>query len=264
VNLEKICQQTAELARTVGGFIRTEGASFDRDKVEYKGVNNMVSYVDKEAEKKLVQQLSRIVPEAGFITEEGTNTNRSETLNWIIDPLDGTTNFIHGAPPFAVSVGLVEHGKVIVGVVYEVNADECFYAWKGGGAYCNGKRIQVSKAQTLADSLLVTGFPYLTEGKMETYIEILKSMLKNTHGIRRLGSAATDLAYVAMGRFEAFYEYNLSPWDVAGGILLVQEAGGQVSDFNGGDTQLFGGKIIASNGRIHQSLLDAINRYWQA
>lgn len=262
MNLEAICKQVTDLTRQVGTFIRQEAAAFDMSKLEYKGTNNLVSYVDKEAEKAIIKGLSGILPGAGFIGEEGTSEYRSETTNWIIDPLDGTTNFIHKLPPFAISIGLLHQGELLVGVVHELNLDECFYAWKGGGAYCNGKRIQVSQATQVADSLIATGFPYQDFGKMEIYISILKEFMHRSHGVRRLGSAATDLAYVACGRFESFYEYNLNAWDVAGGALLVQEAGGTVSDFAGGNEYLFGGRLVAS-GHIQQEVLDIINLHWK-
>jgi myo-inositol-1(or 4)-monophosphatase len=262
VNLEAICKQVTALTKQVGTFILNEAAAFDMSKLEYKGTNNLVSYVDKEAEKAIIKGLSGILPEAGFIGEEGTSEFRSETTNWIIDPLDGTTNFIHKLPPFAISIGLLHKGELLVGVVHELNLDECFYAWKGGGAFCNGKPIQVSTATKLADSLIATGFPYDTSGKMETYISILKEFMYRSHGVRRLGSAATDLAYVACGRFESFYEFNLNAWDVAAGILLVQEAGGTVTDFAGGEDYIFSGKVIAS-GHISQEMLDIIGLHWK-
>jgi myo-inositol-1(or 4)-monophosphatase len=262
VNLEAICKQVTALTKQVGTFILNEAAAFDLSKLEYKGTNNLVSYVDKEAEKAIIKGLSGILPEAGFIGEEGTSEFRSETTNWIIDPLDGTTNFIHKLPPFAISIGLLHKGELLVGVVHELNLDECFYAWKGGGAFCNGKPINVSPATKLADSLIATGFPYDTSGKMETYISILKEFMHRSHGVRRLGSAATDLAYVAAGRFESFYEFNLNAWDVAAGILLVQEAGGKVTDFAGGDDYIFGGRLIAS-GYISQEMLDVIQLHWK-
>lgn len=262
MNLEAICQQVVELTHQVGAFISQEAASFDVSKLEYKGTNNLVSYVDKEAEKAIIQGLTGILPDAGFIGEEGTSDYRSETTNWIIDPLDGTTNFVHGLPPYAISIALLHEGQLLVGVVYELNLKECFYAWKGGGAYCNGKPIKVSQASSVNDSLIATGFPYNAHGKMDIYLAVLKEFMQQSHGVRRLGSAATDLAYVAAGRFEAFYEYNLNAWDVAAGILLVQEAGGKVTDFDGKDNYIFGGRLIAS-GHIGDDMLKIINKHWK-
>lgn len=264
MNLEAICKQVTNLTHEVGAFIMKEAAAFDLSKIEYKGINNMVSYVDKEAEKAIIKGLSKILPGAGFIGEEGTSDFQSETTNWIIDPLDGTTNFIHGLPPFAISIALLHEGHILIGVVHELNLKECFYSWKGGGAYCNGKPVNVSPVKSVSNSLLATGFPYQDFGKMDIYLAILKELMQKSHGLRRLGSAATDLAYVACGRFEAFYEYNLNPWDVAGGILLVEEAGGKVTDFTGGNNYIFGGQLIASaSGNIGEEMLEIIGKHWR-
>ncbi|MEY3643498.1 MAG: hypothetical protein RLZZ207_192, partial [Bacteroidota bacterium] len=227
-----------------------------------KGFNDLVSYVDKEAEKQLVAQLQVIFPEAGFITEEGTNTTRGEVYNWVIDPLDGTTNFIHGLPVFAVSIGFMEQDEVVLGVVYEVNRKESFYAYKGGGAFCNGVALQVSKAPSLAASLISTGFPYYQFDLIDRYLDIMKSLMQKTHGLRRLGSAAVDLCYVAAGRSEGYFEYNLNSYDVAAGIILVQEAGGKVTDFEGGSDYIFGRHVVATNHSIHEELMGVIAAHW--
>lgn len=262
MNLEKITQVVTEIVREASTFIQTEARSFKADKIEYKDFNNLVSYVDKEAERLLVEKLRILLPEAGFITEEGTAEPGDPTaLNWIIDPLDGTTNFIHGLPIYCVSVGLAQGKTPIVGVIHEPNLDEMFYAWQGGGSWCNGVKLQVSGVEKLSQSLLATGFPYYRFEKHRLYMEILEILMQKTHGIRRLGAAAVDLAYVAAGRFEGFYEYNLHSWDMAAGVLLVQEAGGKVTDFKGGDDYLFGGDIIACAGP-HQELLDVIKSYF--
>jgi myo-inositol-1(or 4)-monophosphatase len=232
------------------------------DSVEHKGFNDLVSYVDKEAEKQLVAKLHAIFPEAGFITEEGTNTTRGEVYNWVIDPLDGTTNFVHGLPVFAVSIGLMEKEEVVLGVVYEVNRKECFHAYKGGGAFCNETPLQVSKAPNLAASLIATGFPYYQFDLIDRYLNSMKSLMQKTHGLRRLGSAAVDLCYVAAGRTEGYFEYNLNSYDVAAGVILVQEAGGQVTDFAGGTDFIFGRKIVATNGFIQQELLEVLAEHW--
>jgi myo-inositol-1(or 4)-monophosphatase len=202
-----------------------------------------------------------LAPEAGFIAEEGTG-ERKEGLNWIIDPLDGTTNFVHGLPCYCISIGLANGSDMLVGVVLEVTRNECFSAWKGGGAWLNGKAILVSQRRRLQESLLATGFPYDDFDKEAAYMELLRALMHNSRGIRRLGSAAADLAYVACGRFEAFYEYGLNPWDVAGGALLVREAGGTVTDFGNGDDWLFGEELLASNGHIHGELIGPIGKFF--
>jgi myo-inositol-1(or 4)-monophosphatase len=259
MNLELLTQQTIEIVRKASAFIQQEAALFSRDKIEYKDLNNLVSYVDKEAEKLLVASLSALLPEASFITEEGTTGQEPDpaALNWIIDPLDGTTNFIHGIPVYCVSVGLARGKELLVGVIHQPNLDEMFYGWQGGGAWCNGKQIFVSKTPLLQESLIATGFPYYKFEKQKRYMYILELLMKKTHGIRRMGAAAVDLAYVAAGRFDGFYEYNLNSWDMAAGVLLIKEAGGTVTDFNGGDNYLFGGDIIAAAG-AHKELVEVI------
>lgn len=262
MDLSALCENVAGLAQKTGDFIRQEGKSFDLSRIEYKGVNDLVSYVDKQAEIQIVAGLKELLPEAGFITEEGTESPTEADYTWIIDPLDGTTNFLHGLPCFSVSIGLHHQGEVVLGVVYEINLDECFYAWKGGGAYLNGKRMQVTPAQKLGDSLLATGFPYSSMDLTELYLKILGSYMAKTHGVRRLGSAAADMAYVAAGRFEGFFEFNLNSYDVAAGVILIQEAGGKVTDFRGGGDPVFGRQVVASNGHVHDEMLEVIAEFW--
>ncbi len=261
--LSTLLEQTREVAKKVGAFIRKERQHFDIGKIEHKGFNDLVSYVDKEAEKQIVKSLSKILPEAGFITEEGTNSETAEVYNWVIDPLDGTTNFIHGIPVFAVSIALMEKDELILGVVYEVNRHECFYAMKGGGAFCNDTRIKVSAAPELSASLIATGFPYYNFELIDRYLNSMKSLMQKTHGLRRMGSAAVDLCYVASGRVEGYFEYNLNSYDVAAGALIVQEAGGTVTDFSGGADFVFGRKIVASNGSIHGEFLAVLDEFWK-
>ena len=257
----QLCQQVCDIAKEAGNFIRTEAGAFSTKSVEVKGLHNFVTYVDKGAEKMIVDRLQEILPEAGFIAEEGTSTIRGERFNWVIDPLDGTTNFIHGLPPHAVSIGLIENNSPVVGVVYEVSLDECFYAWKDSPAYLNGKEIRVSDRTKVKDALIATGFPYCDFQLMRPYINCLEYFLQNSHGVRRLGSAAVDLAYVACGRFEAFYEYGLHPWDVAGGAMILQQAGGCLSDFSGGNNYIFGKELVATNSFIFDEFLKIVQTY---
>ncbi|WP_242926243.1 inositol monophosphatase family protein [Pontibacter vulgaris] len=263
MNLRQLCQNVNVITRRVGAFIKHEADNFDRSKVEMKGFNNLVSYVDKEAEQQLVNGLRELLPEAGFITEEETDNTQQERFNWIIDPLDGTTNFTHGLPIFSVSIALMENDEIVLGVVYEPNRDECFYAYKGGGAFCNDMPIKVSEAPALKDALVATGFPYYEFGQTSHYLQVLGSFMAKSHGVRRLGSAALDLAYVACGRFEGFFEFNLNAWDVAAGALIVQEAGGTVSKFTAGGDYIFGREIVASNGNIHPEMLETIAEHWK-
>jgi myo-inositol-1(or 4)-monophosphatase len=262
-DLEIVCKGVIDAARQAGAFIRQEAASFNADRVEYKGLNDMVSYVDKSAEKIIVDALEKILPEAGFITEEKTKTTTADRYNWIIDPLDGTTNFIHGIPAYSVSIALQEFDELVLGVVYEINLDECFYAWKGSPAYLNGKPIHVSDRPTLADSLLATGFPYYDFEKQEPYLNLFKALMPVTHGLRRLGSAAVDLAYTACGRFDGYFEYNLNDYDMAAGIIIVKQAGGDVFTFKGGTDCLKDREVIATNGNISAELMEAIKQHFK-
>jgi len=261
MNLKKITEQVVALSLASGAFIKKEAETFDYDDVELKGKNDLVSYVDKEAEKMMVKKLKEILPEAGFITEEGTEIESETEYKWIIDPLDGTTNFIHGLPIYSTSIALTKDKEIISGVVYDIERDDCFHAYKNGGAFCNDKSISVSKLPTLGDSLLATGFPYYDFDRMADYQSILNELMQNAHGLRRLGSAAIDLVYVGLGRYEGYFEYNLNPWDIAAGALIVEEAGGRVTDFSGGDNYLFGREILAAN-TIHAEMLAIIEKHW--
>jgi myo-inositol-1(or 4)-monophosphatase len=261
INLRNICKEIEIAAQETGIFILKESESFDSGRIETKGLNDFVSYVDKESEKMLVEKLSIVLPEAGFVAEEGTSTKRGVKYNWIIDPLDGTTNFLHGMHPYAISIGLMDNDEIIAGIVYEVSGNETFIAWKEGGAWLNGRRIHVSEATKVADSLVATGFPYTDFSHLDKYLECMAYFCKHAQGVRRLGSAAIDLAYVACGRFEAFYEYGLHPWDVAAGILLVREAGGRVSDFSGVEKNIAYVEIIATNGLIFSEFQENVSKF---
>ncbi len=262
MNLETITQQVVDISREVGDFIRQERKNFDHDRVEQKkGFNDLVSYVDKEAEEKFVKALKKVVPEAGFIAEEGT-AEAAEEYNWVIDPVDGTTNYLHSLPIYSTSVALIKGEELLSGVVYEIGADECFYAHQESDAFLNGDSIKVSQAKSLKESLLATGFPYRGEQKMDNFMEMFKTFMANTHGVRRLGSAAADLVYVACGRLEGFYEFNLNPWDLAAGALIVKQAGGKVTNFSGKNEYLFSGEIFASNSLIHKETLEVLKQFW--
>ena len=257
--LDELTFRVIELAKQTGDFIMSEKGKIAAADVESKGVHNYVTYVDKTAEKMLVDGLSRILPPAGFIAEEGTSDKKGEVFNWIIDPLDGTTNFIHGLPPFCISIALQKEGKTVSGVIYEPNLEEVFYAWEDSPAFLNYQPVNVSAKSELDDALLATGFPYYDYSKLEKYMEVFKWCMLNTRGVRRLGSAAIDLAYVACGRMDGFFEYGLSPWDVAAGAFIVERAGGAVSDFSGGDNYVFGKEILAFNKNLHPEFLKTFN-----
>lgn len=256
LSYKELTLATCEIARKAGQFMAEERKTFNDSKIESKGLHDLVSYVDKASEKQIIEQLSVLLPESGFIAEEGTADKKGERFNWVIDPLDGTTNYIQGVPVYCVSIGLLDGDQLVAGVVYEVGRNECFYAWKDGGAYLNGEPVHVSARGDIHDALLATGFPYSDFSRMDEYIGFLKWTMTHARGVRRLGSAAADMAYVACGRFDAFWEYDLKPWDVAAGAVIVKEAGGTVTDYSGGDNYLFGKEIIASNGLLDQLLMD--------
>lgn len=260
MQLKEICFDAMEVVKKAAAYVRERHENRKELVIEEKGRQNFVTEVDRKAEQILVSGLSELLPEAGFIAEEGTSTKKGETFNWVVDPIDGTTNFIHGVFPFAISVGLATEEEVVVGIIYEFGLDEYFYAWKGGGAWLNGKPIQVSKVATLGQSLIATGFPYTNFTYLEEFMQSMDYFMKNSHGLRRLGSAATDIAYVACGRYDGFYEYGLHPWDIAAGILLVQEAGGKVSDFGDHAYPLFTETFLSSNHEIFHEFRDSVQK----
>ena len=259
----QIIESASAIAKLVGSFILNERKDFSTEKVEIKGRNDMVSYVDKTSEQMLIEGLSKLIPECAFLAEESTVAYKMDAeYTWIIDPLDGTTNFIHGLPVFSTSIGLLHHDQLVGGIVYEINRDELFSATLGQGAFLNGRPIHVTNTPTVLDSLICTGFPVQDFSHLDEYLAIIRDLVQHSHGLRRVGSAATDLAYVACGRYDAFFEYNLNPWDVAAGILLVKEAGGTVTDFSGESNALFGRQILAG-GQNHQELLTVIKKHWR-
>ncbi|MCX2475030.1 inositol monophosphatase family protein [Pedobacter sp. MC2016-05] len=262
MNYELLCNKVISIVRLTGNFIRKESMQFDATKIEYKGLNDMVSYVDKTAELKLVQNLEKLIPDAGFLTEEKTISREGKSHTWIIDPLDGTTNFIHGIPAYGISVALYEDGLPVIGVVYELNRAEMFYSYKGAKAFLNKKEIQVSVNPDLKSSLLATGFPYYQFDKQAQYLKLLAEMMQKSHGVRRIGAAAIDLVYTACGRFDAFFEYNLQQWDFAAGCFIVQQAGGEVYDFSGGDEYFTKREILATNRKLTKEILEAIKMHF--
>ncbi|MCL4815675.1 MAG: inositol monophosphatase [Flavobacteriales bacterium] len=260
MNYEEMCKKVVEIAQRAGNFISSQRVI--ASDIEEKSKNSLVTFVDKQTEKIIVDALSNLLPEAGFITEEGTSDKKGKKFSWIIDPLDGTTNFIHGVPCYAVSIALTENEDIVLGVVYEINLKECFYAWKNSKAYLNGKEIAVSNTSQLKNALIATGFPYYNFSKLNEYLDLFRNLLQETRGIRRPGAASVDLAYVACGRFGGFYEITLHPWDVAAGAFIIQQAGGFVSDFSGNNNWLYGEEIVVGNKTIHQELLDKIKNHF--
>lgn len=262
MNYQLLCEQVIAIAKNAGSFIKRESLKFSTSNIEYKGLNDLVSYVDKAAEAMIISDLKLLVEGAGFIAEEGTETLLGDELNWIIDPLDGTTNFIHGIPTYAVSIALKHNNDLVIGVIYEINRDECFYAWKDSLAFLNGEVIHVSEATELSKSLIATGFPYYDFKRQNAYINLFNDVMQKCHGLRRIGAASVDLAYTACGRFDAYFEYNLKPWDIAAGLLIVKQAGGEYFDFNGGCDVLNKCDVIATNGKVSKELNQIIHAHF--
>jgi len=270
-NLEKITRLVCAIAREAGSYIRKERAAFSLDKVERKHAHDYVSYVDKGSEKLIVSRLREVLPEAGFITEEGTTKDDASAVNhqssdvfWVVDPLDGTTNFIHGFAPYAVSIALCKGREIMIGVVYEIVGDECFYAWKGGGAYLevrgersevrNEKRLEVSKS-TINDALLCLQLPYNSDAYKPVITRLIQHYYGQVGSIRMIGSAAIALCYVAAGRLDAYAERYIGQWDYMAGALIVMEAKGSVTNYAGDAYFMEGDSVVASNGVVHQDLL---------
>ena len=261
MNLEAITLKTCDIISVAADFIRKESTRLIASDIRAKSAHNYVTYIDEQSEKLLIGELSKLAPGSGFIAEEDPSLQRKE-LNWVIDPLDGTTNFIHGLPMYSISVALMEGDEVIAGVIYEAGQQEYFYTWKGAPSYLNKKTIRVSVTKKLDDSLFATGFPYYDYSRLEKYMELFRYMMQHTRGIRRLGTAAADLAWTACGRFDGFYEYGLSPWDVAAGTIIVTNAGGTVCDFRSGHNFIFGKEIVATNGILHEEFMKEINHFF--
>lgn len=255
---KKFAQHAKLIVADTAAYIRKELGEVQDDHVEEKELNSLVSYVDKTAESMLVETLSTLLPKAGFITEEETEDDTDQDWTWIIDPLDGTTNFLYQIPYFCVSVALQKGDEVVMGIVHDVMHDQQFFAAKGEGATVNEQPIHVTAKENLADILVATGFPYNNDYNMDSLTTIVKNFLKRARGIRRLGAAALDLCFVAAGRLGAYYETSLNAWDVAAGALIVKEAGGLVTDFEGGDDYLFGSNIVACPEHFHKEILEII------
>jgi myo-inositol-1(or 4)-monophosphatase len=247
-----------EAARRAGRILR-ENIHGTR-KITYKGDINLVTEMDTRSEREVVETLRAAFPDHGIIAEEETTIRNQSGYTWIIDPLDGTTNYAHGYPCFSVSIALEHEGNIVTGVVYDPMRDELFTAQKGQGASLNGKRIQVSDIDVLIRSLLATGFPYDRKVSEKNNLDYFHDLLMASQEVRRDGSAALDLCSVAAGRFDGFWELKLKPWDVAAGSLIVREAGGMVSDLSGSSFDLNAAEILASNGRIHQQMVEVLQK----
>ena len=262
MDFQCICNNVIQISKEVGAFLLREQNDFKKEKIETKGLNDFVSYVDKAAEQKVGHALLELLPEAGFIGEEGEFTLGRKEICWVVDPLDGTTNFIHLLPMYCTSVALMIDEEVVLGVIYNPVLDECFSAFKGGGPYLNGKTISVSNTLLMENSLIATGFPYTNFDRADEYVNAFDVFMHKSRGLRRYGSAAIDLAYIACGRFDGFWECGLNAWDVAAGSIIVEEAGGKVTDFSGTGNFVFGGEIVAANPAVCQQMNTVVQEHF--
>ncbi|WP_288279775.1 inositol monophosphatase family protein [uncultured Prevotella sp.] len=274
--LEELTRGVCEIAKQAGAYIREERRKFSLESVERKHAHDYVSYVDKGSEKQIVSALRQLLPEAGFITEEGTTkmeegrckmeedsalSPQTSALTWVVDPLDGTTNFIHQYAPYAVSIALLQGKEILIGVVYEVCHDECYCAWKGGGAYVElkGESLKLSVSnQKIQDALLCLQLPYNSDAYKPVIKHLIDKLYGNVGSIRMCGSAAMALCYVASGRYDGYAEKYIGQWDFMAGALIVKEAGGMVTNYEGSEDFTQGNNVVATNGVIQQDLLNVI------
>lgn len=256
--MHPILNVAIKAAREAGKIINRASQDVGSLTIHMKDVNDFVSEVDRNAEEAIIDILKDAYPDHGFFGEESGKSNIEAENIWIIDPLDGTTNFLHNFPAYCVSIALQQKGVLTQAVIYDPVHNDLFTATKGAGAFLNDKRIRVTKRSKLQDSLISTGFPFKDFSYFESYISIFRDMAKKTSGLRRPGSAALDLAYVAAGYSDGFFEINLSAWDIAAGALLVQEAGGIVGDFEGNESWLDSGHIVAGNPKVFAQMLQVI------
>ncbi len=247
------------IAKEAGEIIRQAHGTRFSIEIKSNNVKNLVTEVDKKSEKTITDFIRKKYPSHSILAEEGGETKSSSEYLWVIDPLDGTTNFAHGLPIFSVSIGLQYKGETVAGVVYDVMRDVIYSAEKGSGAFENGKKISVNSNEIIEESLLVTGFPYNVAENPEKVFERFIEMLKVARAVRRLGSAAIDFCYVANGVFDGFWEVHLNPWDICAGKLIVEEAGGKVTDFTGNQISIFNKTILSTNGKIHNRMIELLN-----
>lgn len=257
IDLEKLCNEVKELALSTGAYLKIEQAGLKKRDIELKGTRNYVTYIDKEAECRLVEGLSRLLPEAGFLTEEETVEFEQKEFTWIIDPLDGTTNYVHGDSPFSVSIALMRAKEIILGVVYDPLAGQMYSATGAGKAFLNDTLLAVSSQSALVNGYIGFGIPYSLDERGE---QILRNAMKQFRkcSFRIRGSAALEICYVAAGISDTYFHSGLSPWDVAAGAFILQCAGGKCTDFSGGDNYIFNKELVASNGAIHQEIMETI------
>ena len=260
--LDTLTESVKTLAIETGHFLRKERQGFDRNSVEQKRSHDYVSYVDKASEKMIVSRLKALLPEAGFIAEEGSAKMNGEPFCWLVDPLDGTTNFIHDHAPYCVSIGLRDENEMLLGVVYECHREELFWANKYSKAYLNGTPISVSKVSDMDQAAILLGFPYDALHFRDFIVKLVNQLYGNVSTLRLLGSAAAEICYVAAGLFESRIEGLIGPWDVAAASIILKQAGGRVSDFSGKESELFysGKETLVSNGLVHEAMMREVSK----
>ncbi len=258
MNLNKIFHQIVEIIVKTGEHIYQ--ISGRRKYISYKGAVNLVTQFDHIAQSMIVNYLKKNFPDYGILSEENVNHYTNKPIKWLLDPLDGTTNFAHNLPIWAISIGLEVDGEIVLGIVYDPTRKELFSAIKGNGAFLNKKRISVSKTKKLGKSLLVTGFPYDIRESKENNLDYFARFCLTAQAVRRLGSAALDLCYTACGRFDGYWEIKLSPWDQAAGSLILKEAGGRITDFKGRPFEIYGKEVLGTNGYIHSQMIKVLNK----
>ena len=253
-------QLAIDAAIEAGKFLKMNVGKVKHVERKHGEETNLVTEIDKKAEESIIRKIKRRYGHHDFLGEESGGSQSTSEYKWIIDPLDGTTNFTHGLPIFCVSIGLEFKGELVLGVVYDPNFDELFTAEKGKGAFLNNRKIRVSRTSKLIESLLVTGFPYDVRKNVDSLVRHFNNFLMEAQAVRRFGSAALDLCYVASGRFDGFWEVALNPWDMAAGVLIVEEAGGKFTDLRGFPTTVYNKQLLASNGFIHDQMVEVLKR----
>lgn len=258
--MSELLQVAQNAALEAGNFLKESVGKVNSVESKLGEVRNLVSDIDRGSEERIIRRIRESYPHHAVLAEESGGSTGRDEYRWIIDPLDGTTNFLHGLPIFSVTIGVERKGEIVAGVIYNPNMNELFTAERGSGAFLNGSRISVSHNSDLINSLIITGFPYTIAENPDHAVDHFVNFLHEARGVRRLGSAAIDLAYVAMGRFDGFWEVSLQPWDMAAGVLLVHEAGGRTSDFSGHPTSIYRKQIVASNGLVHDEMVRVLSR----
>ena len=258
---QRMMEVAREAACIGGDILREKFGHLQNSQIDLKGMGDYVTELDHRSEEAIIKRIKQDYPDHMILAEESGRECRDSSYNWIIDPLDGTANYVQGIPVYGISIALKKKDDLLLGLVYDVDRDDMYWALRGEGAYLNGQKIRVSNRDEMAYSMLASGFPWRSKKYMDPYMACFKELFLDAAGIRRMGSAAIDLAYTACGRFDGFWEMKLGTWDIAAGILLVREAGGVVTDFHGGDTYLESGNVVAGNAVIHAKILEVIRRH---